>query len=110
MLSQPSSNVKEVNLTRIGILVIMLKTEIAQAENGTSRLPARFREPGKVRAGTSAGVEWTRELQAEGVSPVGYDGKGTVSQAQGIVLLHKDCTLKRCPDCIGAIRVAPRRK
>ena len=27
--------------------------------------PARLREPDKVRAGASAGVEWTRELQTE---------------------------------------------
>jgi len=47
--------------------------------------PARLREPGKVRAGADAGVEWTRELQTERGSPqVGFVGKGTVTRAQGI--------------------------
>ena len=27
--------------------------------------PARLREPGKVRAGAGAGVEWTQELQTK---------------------------------------------
>ncbi len=49
-------------------------------------LLARLREPGKVRAGAGAGVEWTRELQTErDFSRVGFDGKGTVIRAQGIV-------------------------
>ena len=29
---------------------------------------AKLREPGKVRAGAGAGVEWTRELQTESPS------------------------------------------
>ncbi len=49
--------------------------------------PAKFREPGKVWAGASAGVEWTRELQTERGFPwVGFDGEGTVITAQGIRL------------------------
>ncbi len=54
--------------------------------------PARLREPGKVRAGASAGVEWTRELQAERVSQVGFDGKGTVTKAQGIASKYRSRT------------------
>ncbi len=58
-----------------------------KAGNGTSMPSAKLREPGKVRAGVSAGVEWTRELQTEGDSPqVGFDGKGTVTKTQGIAL------------------------
>ena len=46
---------------------------------------AELREPGKVWAGASAGVEWTQELQAEKESSqVGLDGVGTVTRAQGI--------------------------
>ena len=36
-----------------------------KAGSETSRPPAGLREPGKVRAGASAEVEWTRELRTE---------------------------------------------
>lgn len=70
--------------------------------------PARLREPGKVRAGASAGVEWTRELQAERVPQVGFDGKGTVTKAQGIASKYRSRTWKRWL-LRQSSRVAPRR-
>jgi hypothetical protein len=45
--------------------ILMLIEYRPKAENETSMSPARRREPGKVEAGVSAEIEWTRELQTE---------------------------------------------
>jgi hypothetical protein len=50
--------------------------------NRKSRSSAQFREPGKVRTGTGAEIEWAWELWAE--NKVGLAGRGTVSKAQDI--------------------------
>ena len=56
------------------LAILLEDTEKLKAGNETSMPPARCREPGKVRAGAGAGVEWTRELQAErGFPRVGFD-------------------------------------
>ena len=53
------------SLTSINHLYILGENIGKKAGNENSKSPAKPREPGKVRAGAGAGIEWARELQAE---------------------------------------------
>ncbi len=81
--------------------------------NRISRSPARLREPGKVRTGAYAGIEWTWEPPTESpfTGAVGLDGVGTVIRARGRRELLAKFALsasQRCRRAFGGFHERPK--